>query len=595
MGVQRFAYLDVLKAIAVIAVVLYHVGFLKYGYLGVDIFLVIAGFLTTKSLADGKKGYLPFFFSRVMRLLPVLLVAGVAAMLLGWFTMLPDDYENLAESVVATDVFGNNILSAITTGDYWEIANDYKPLMHTWYVGLLMQFYIVYPLLFYIAKLDKTTPQRTLVTVVASLAVLSLLWYFSCSNEASRFYYLPARFFEFAAGGIIALAYNPSRKGLFHPSFSYLCYVLLLALLIVGDELIPAIVRLPLVVALCCVLILSADSLSNLLTSNAVLAKIGVASYSVYVWHQVLLAFYRYIIGGPFTVWTSLLYVVAVGVISWGSYRLIEQGISRSAGKRRQVLMAVFVIWLLLTGFAGYVYMNAGVVRDVPELGISVQNRHRRMNAEYTDCGYQYDRPFVHKDKVHWLVFGDSFGRDFVNMIQESDIADQVEVSYTDDYSKPTNQERFAMADRVFVSARRLRTRLVSAVEMQCWAHGLSPDKIVVVGAKSFGVNNGHVYANRRKPDYFDQRVEAEGGARFLDRNSRLREFYGERFLDLMAMVTDNTGHIRVFTPDHHFISADGKHLTRYGAKYFAERINWNKYLLAEGENTDFTDYSLIP
>ena len=57
MGVQRFAYLDVLKAIAVIAVVLYHVGFLKYGYLGVDIFLVIAGFLTTKSLADGKKGY----------------------------------------------------------------------------------------------------------------------------------------------------------------------------------------------------------------------------------------------------------------------------------------------------------------------------------------------------------------------------------------------------------------------------------------------------------------------------------------------------------------------------------------------------------
>ena len=308
MGVQRFAYLDVLKAIAVIAVVLYHVGFLKYGFLGVDIFLVIAGFLTTKSLADGKKGYLPFFFSRVMRLLPVLLVAGAAAMLLGWFTMLPDDYENLAESVVATDVFGNNILSAITTGDYWEIANDYKPLMHTWYVGLLMQFYIVYPLLFYIAKQDKTTPQRTLVTVVASLAVISMLWYFGCSNEASRFYYLPARFFEFAAGGIIALAYNPSRKVLFHPSFSYLCYVLLLALLIVGDDLIPAIVRLPLVVALCCVLILSADSLSNLLTSNAVLANIGVASYSVYVWHQVLLAFYRYIIGGPFTVWTFLLY-----------------------------------------------------------------------------------------------------------------------------------------------------------------------------------------------------------------------------------------------------------------------------------------------
>ncbi len=576
---QRFANLDVLKALAVIAVVLYHLGFLEYGYLGVDIFLVIAGFLTTKSLADGKKGYLSFFFSRVMRLLPVLLVAGVAVMLLGWFTMLPDDYENLAESVVATDFFGNNILSAITTKDYWNIANDYKPLMHTWYVGLLMQFYIVYPLIFYVAKLDKIAVQNTRLIMVASLAVLSLFCYFGCSNEAFRFYYLPARFFEFSVGGIIALAYNPSQKGVFHPSFSYLCYVLLLALLIVGDDLIPAIVRLPLVVALCCVLILSADSLSNLLTSNAVLAKIGVASYSVYVWHQVLLAFYRYIIGSPFTIWTFLLYVAAVGVISWGSYRLIEQGISRSFGKRKQVRMATFIIWLFLTGFAGYVYMNAGVVRDISELGVSVQKRHRRMNAEYTERGYLYDRPFVSKDKVHWLVIGNSFGRDFVNIIQESGIAKQVEVSYTDDFSKPMNQERFAAADRVFVSTRGLRTRLVAAVEMRCWAHGLSPEKIVVVGDKSFGVNNGHIYANRHKPDYFDQRVEVEGGAHFLDRNNRFREFYGERFLDLMAMVTDNTGLVRVFTPDHHFISADGKHLTRYGAKYFAERINWNKYL----------------
>lgn len=111
---QRFAYLDVLKAIAVIAVVLYHVGFLKYGYLGVDVFLVIAGFLTTRSLADDKKGYFPFILGRVMRLLPVLLVAGLVAMVLGWFVMLPDDYENLAESVVATNLFANNILSAIT-------------------------------------------------------------------------------------------------------------------------------------------------------------------------------------------------------------------------------------------------------------------------------------------------------------------------------------------------------------------------------------------------------------------------------------------------------------------------------------------------
>ena len=576
MASQRFAYLDVLKAIAVVAVVLYHMGFLPYGYLGVDVFLVVAGYFATRSLSAGKTGYFPFIVGRLMRLLPVLLVAGLAAMALGWFTMLPDDYENLAESVFATDFFGNNILAAITTGDYWNIANDYKPLMHTWYVGLLMQCYLVYPLLFYVAKPDKASSRKTLLVIISSLAVVSLLVYFGCANEARRFYYLPARFFEFALGGIIALVYDPSRERVFHPVFSYLCYALLLALLAVDADVIPAIVRLPLVVALCAVVIMSAESLDNPHTSNPV----GLACYSIYVWHQVLLAFYRYVIGEPFTIWTCLLYLVAVGVVSWGSYRLIERGMTRVLSKRkRPVYIAVASVWLLLTGFAGYVYWNAGVVRDVPELGISVQDRHRRLNVAYTERGFQYDRPFVSPDKPHWLVIGNSFGRDFVNTILESRIADQVEVSFTDDFTKPSNLERFAAADRVFVSTRGLTRGFVSAIEAQCWAAGLAPDRIVIVGEKSFGVNNGHIYAKRHRPDYFDQRVAPQDGALFLERNNRFRQFYGTRFLDLMPAVTDEAGLVQVFTPDHHFISADGKHFTKYGAKFFAERIDWNKYL----------------
>lgn len=124
----RLSYLDVLKAIAIIAVVLYHIGLLPYGYLGVDVFLVIAGFLVTRSIqklsgSDGK-WYFKFLVDRISRLFPVLLVAGFVAMAIGWFAMLPDDYENLGESVVATNLFANNILSAITTGDYWNIANE---------------------------------------------------------------------------------------------------------------------------------------------------------------------------------------------------------------------------------------------------------------------------------------------------------------------------------------------------------------------------------------------------------------------------------------------------------------------------------------
>ena len=578
----RLAYLDVLKAVAIIAVVLYHSGFLSYGYLGVDIFLVIAGFLITKSLEKKQGAYFAFIVSRVIRLLPVLLAAGLVAMVLGWFTMLPDDYENLSQSVIATNLFGNNVLSAITTGNYWDIANDYKPLMHTWYVGLLMQFYLVYPLLFYTAKLDRKTPRKTLFVLVSSLAVLSLVCFFACPNDVNRFYYLPSRFFEFAVGGIIALVYNPSHGRVFHPAISYLCYALLLALLTVNIQIIPDSVRLVLVVALTLALILSADALGNRITSNSVLAKIGAASYSIFVWHQVLLAFYRYIIGPHFSVWTYLLYVAAVALVSWVSYRLIEQGVSRAMATnngKRTVYVATLAGWLVLTGFACLIYMNAGVVRDVPELNVSLQNKHRHMHAEYCDSAFQYDRPFVSTGKPHWLVIGNSFGRDFVNTIMESEIADQVEVSYTNDYSNPDNAQRFSSADRVFISKRGVDEEFVSAVEELCSENGLSPERIVIVGEKSFGENNGHIYAKRNRDDYFDQYVEVEGGAQFLERNRGFSELYGERFLDLMSMVLNDDGRVRVFTPDHHFISADCDHLSVDGARYFAGMIDWDKYL----------------
>ena len=142
---MRIKYIDILKAIAIIAVVLYHTGLMTYGYLGVDLFLVIAGFLTTRSLftkvitsVSPNGGYFTFEFSRVIRLLPPLLFAGLVCMLVGYITMLPDDYENLSQSVIATNCFGNNILASITQSNYWDISNDYKPLMHTWYVGVIM-------------------------------------------------------------------------------------------------------------------------------------------------------------------------------------------------------------------------------------------------------------------------------------------------------------------------------------------------------------------------------------------------------------------------------------------------------------------------
>lgn len=143
--------IDFLKGIAIIAVVLYHMGLLESGYLGVDVFFVIAGFLTIRSIYNRleKKdfSFWTFIKNKIIRLLPLVLIASMVCLVIGFILWLPDDYENLSESVIASTLFSNNILAGITTKNYWNAVNDFKPLMHMWYLGILMEFYIIAPFL----------------------------------------------------------------------------------------------------------------------------------------------------------------------------------------------------------------------------------------------------------------------------------------------------------------------------------------------------------------------------------------------------------------------------------------------------------------
>jgi len=503
-------------------------------------------------------------------------------MLIGYMTMLPDDYENLSQSVIATNLFGNNILGAITTGNYWDVVNDYKPLMHTWYVGVIMQFYIVYPMLFYLAKLDKRNPKGTLLIMLATLGVISLLDYFATTNTAQRFYYLPSRFFEFAVGGIAALLYNPQEDKPFSKGFVYVCYILLLALMFVNADMVPATIRLVAVVVLSCVLLCSQNVLENKVIGNTIISKIGAASYSIFIWHQVVLAFYRYTTTSKFTFGSYAILLITTVILSWLSYRFVEQVVTRALKTKRGKIVlypTTTTLFVALNVFAGIIYLRAGVVRDVPELYISKNNIHRGMHAEYVDRGYQYDKDFTDTDKRHWYVIGNSFGRDFVNVILESPVADQVEVSYSTDVQFKNEGERFANADRVFISTLGLNEELVTEVEILCLTNGLKQEQLTIVGEKNFGENNGQIYAKRKDVNYYNQLIEVEDETQYIIQNRYFSEVYGSRFLDLMSMVTEANNRVRVFTPDHHFMSADCRHLSKGGAEFFANSIDWIKFI----------------
>ena len=151
--------LDFLKGLAIIVVVLYHASIIQSGYLGVDLFFVINGFLIIPSLcrnianSKGMIYYFTFLKKRLIRLWPLIILATIVCFLVGYFVgMLPDDFENLNETIVASNLMSNNLLSAKTIRDYWAVRSNFQPLMHLWYVGILFEFYLVTPLFLYIVK-----------------------------------------------------------------------------------------------------------------------------------------------------------------------------------------------------------------------------------------------------------------------------------------------------------------------------------------------------------------------------------------------------------------------------------------------------------
>lgn len=206
---QRNAGIDLLKGISIIAVVLYHMGLLKSGYLGVDSFFVLGGFLTmpkiVKGVSDGSFRYFTYLRSRVIRLLPAILIASILALAVGFVLWLPNDYENLSESVIASAFFSNNILSGITTKNYWDAINEYKPLMHMWYVGILMEYYILLPLCALVFKklagVIRKDPLKTeLVGIGVITAVSFVLFLLPKFTAGDKFYFIPFRFWELLLG-----------------------------------------------------------------------------------------------------------------------------------------------------------------------------------------------------------------------------------------------------------------------------------------------------------------------------------------------------------------------------------------------------------
>lgn len=591
--------LDVIKGVAIIAVVLFHIGLLKSGYLGVDAFFVINGFLIVPSVIKqiqlSSFSLIVFLQKRIVRLLPLIVIACIVALGLGYFLMLPDDYENLSQAVIASNCFSENILEAITTKNYWDQDNGYKPLMHLWYVGILFEFYLLFPLtmLFgnWLAKKLRKSPKSWMVGLLSFICVVSMVLYLVPTfNAADKFYIIPFRFFEMGLGGLAGVWIQ--NKDL---SFKWLriirsvaFFLLLLVIfcsiicVLQGEPLntyvvigaakeastgLPVSAQFALLLTVFTAFVVVAlppqKDCNNLFSK--VLIILGKMSYSIFIWHQLILAFYRYSISNEITLTNVLIYLILVIPASLCSYYLIERKIV--------VSWKSFFIWVASAVAvmipSGLIYLNAGVMRDVPELEVYKNDVHRGMFAEYCDRVYSYKDFSNDSTKIKVLVEGYSFGRDFANVLLESEYADKIDLCYAYLLEDDGVRDKVSKADFIFVY------RAKNKVPEYVWEDKKQTARVLGIGTKNYGFNNGQFYINRGSEGYFSQVANLTPG--YYELNQQWKEQWGDDYVDLLDPVSVDDSHVKIFTDDNRFISQDCRHLMPAGAKWYARILNFKE------------------
>lgn len=327
--------IDGLRAVAVLPVILFHAGFELFsgGYVGVDVFFVISGYLITTILIDdlerGRFSLRRFYERRARRILPALFFMMLCCLPFAWMWMLPAQFKDFSHAFIAVGVFASNILFWQQSG-YFAPAAEENPLLHTWSLAVEEQFYIGFPILMLIAWRFGRNP---VFWTVAGLSLLSLMlaeWGWRNAPDAT-FYLLPTRAWELGAGALCALWLH-GRTPRARPLLSGLGLGLIMMSVLVYDAAtpFPSLYALaPVGGAVLIVLYGGAGTLTARLLSGRLVVGIGLISYSAYLWHQPLFAFARlHSQMHPAPELMALLAACALG-LAWLSWRYVELPVRR--------------------------------------------------------------------------------------------------------------------------------------------------------------------------------------------------------------------------------------------------------------------------
>lgn len=601
--------IDGLRTIAVLPVILFHAGVsqMSGGYIGVDVFFVISGFLITgilaRELEAGQFSLLGFYERRARRILPSLVVVLAATMVAGFFLMLPYELAELSRAVMAVILFVSNILFWRESG-YFAPASELNPLLHTWSLAIEEQYYILFPLLLW-ACWKWCKGGVFLLLVVISLGSLALAEMLSTRMPLTNFYLLPTRAWELLAGSLTALYLLRNRQpegwcsevlgiaGLAAITYSIFAFD--------ASTPFPSLwAVIPVLGTVAIILGTRPATLVGRFLSSPAFVGIGLISYSAYLWHQPLFAYARLTEADGHPSQLTMLGLAGLSLIlAWISWRYVESPFRRrDAFSRAKIFALSGASGVALSGMAAFIIFSDGLPNRYPAgqqawISTSMGDYAEFVREAYRDV---VNQP-LSDDSRNMVLVGDSFSQDFYNVIKAADGFVDYQISAI--YVPARCQMHFGLAeneamDSIAPENRRLCTKrqltdaevekmraadvVVFAFRWQPWAARAFdriltaldlPGQIVVVGSKSFEKNRrallsfdpANVATVRKAPE--DIVVETSD----LLKN---RAPEGS-FVNLVDLVCDEG--CPLFTTGGELISYDGKHLTPAGAQFIAERV----------------------
>lgn len=617
--IQYRREVDGLRAVAVLPVVLFHAGFEAFsgGFVGVDIFFVISGYLITSViLAEKEAGTFTladFYERRARRILPALFLVMLACLPFAWTLLSPSDLERFSQSLVAVSIYGSNILFWLTSS-YFEPAAEYKPLLHTWSLAVEEQYYLLFPVLLLACWRFGRRWMLALVAFIAAVSLAAAHWG-SLASPVATFYLLVTRAWELLAGALAAFHLSWWRRE--QPPratsewASCIGLLLLVGPIFLFDEATPfpsLYALVPTLGTALLILFCTPETVVGRVLGHKLLVGIGLISYSAYLWNQPLFAFARHrTLGEPGALLLASL-TVAVFVLAYLSWRYVETPFrDRSRVNRRQVIAygaaasAFFIVIGLVGHFTdGVLARYQGVDRQLATMDThEARDGLEKLTAQLSMKAFD---PADSRPKV--LIVGDSFAKDLINGLDAGGLLQQMQASFraisgtcgnlflnAAEFRDRVSRHRWQLCEREWLhDDAHLRNLMLSADEVwfaSSWrgwqadyvarsvanAEALTGKPVKVFGTKNFGKVRVRVFLDMSQ----DERLKYQGSpdAEVLEVNRRLKAaLRPELFIDVHGLLCGpEPARCKLFTPEGALITYDGGHLTRRGAEFLGTRL----------------------